>query len=292
MDVQSDEVIIPGDEVLVLKKANYLLGCRARSVDEIITIPNLTSLPLAPPWLMGIFRHQGELFPTIDLATFLGLVRYPDYNFNQCVLVDHEHIKFAVLAERVVSVLPRGVLSISEQSRSDDMVGIHHYFFDQQEILVPELKSLLRNPDDSEELEAGPPSPLDEGSDLIEFFLSGVPFVADVSMIESVADARSSERDSDGAPLIATVPLAGILGFEVTPPSRTLVVNVDGARVGLQVDSISRTAIKRYSIYPVPPLLQSWIRPMVYAGIALAPKGDRLIHVLDLQKIVTPLLSS
>lgn len=41
-------------------------------VDEILTVPSLTRVPLAKPWVLGIANVRGNLLPVMDLGAFLG----------------------------------------------------------------------------------------------------------------------------------------------------------------------------------------------------------------------------
>src|SRR6478672_675051 len=39
---------------------------------EVVTFPELTRVPGAPPHLLGVFAHRGEVIPVIDLAQLTG----------------------------------------------------------------------------------------------------------------------------------------------------------------------------------------------------------------------------
>ncbi len=56
----------------------FMLGGQAllaplEQVDEILTVPPLTRVPLAKPWVLGIANVRGNLLPVMDLGAFLGL---------------------------------------------------------------------------------------------------------------------------------------------------------------------------------------------------------------------------
>ncbi len=46
-------------------------------VEEVVDWPTVTKLPLAPPFLMGIFNLRGSIVPVIDIAVSEG--RRPDF---------------------------------------------------------------------------------------------------------------------------------------------------------------------------------------------------------------------
>lgn len=39
---------------------------------EVVTFPELTRVPGAPPHLLGVFAHRGEVIPVVDLALLTG----------------------------------------------------------------------------------------------------------------------------------------------------------------------------------------------------------------------------
>jgi purine-binding chemotaxis protein CheW len=39
---------------------------------EVVSFPELTRVPGAPPHLLGVFAHRGEVIPVVDLATLAG----------------------------------------------------------------------------------------------------------------------------------------------------------------------------------------------------------------------------
>ena len=42
-------------------------------VSEVVRLPPVTSLPGAPPFLLGVAAHRGEVIPVLDLSRFLGI---------------------------------------------------------------------------------------------------------------------------------------------------------------------------------------------------------------------------
>jgi purine-binding chemotaxis protein CheW len=40
----------------------------AETAAEVVSVPDLTRVPGAPPHLLGVFAHRGEVIPVVDLA--------------------------------------------------------------------------------------------------------------------------------------------------------------------------------------------------------------------------------
>jgi chemotaxis signal transduction protein len=62
--------------VFSLGALNYAVPMR--QVREVATMPNLTSVPNSPAWLLGIANLRGDLVAHVDLRRFFGLVDNPD----------------------------------------------------------------------------------------------------------------------------------------------------------------------------------------------------------------------
>jgi len=68
-----------------LSKENYALA--AEMIDEISAYPSsIATVPMAPPWVRGVFNLRGSVIPAIDLGAKLGLpVSTPDK--RSCLLI-------------------------------------------------------------------------------------------------------------------------------------------------------------------------------------------------------------
>lgn len=69
-------------------------------ISEVLSVPDLTAVPLAKPWCRGVANVRGNLYSIVDLAAFMGydstqrgmrsriLLIAPKHNFNTGLLVD------------------------------------------------------------------------------------------------------------------------------------------------------------------------------------------------------------
>ncbi len=44
----------------------------AESAAEVVTFPELTRVPGAPAYLLGVFAHRGEVIPVVDMGLLVG----------------------------------------------------------------------------------------------------------------------------------------------------------------------------------------------------------------------------
>lgn len=80
---------------LVFACGDSLYAVPAERAAEVVSLPQLTRVPGAPPHLLGVFAHRGEVVPVIDIGLLLGT-------------------KGETTARRAVLVrVPRGVLALT-----------------------------------------------------------------------------------------------------------------------------------------------------------------------------------
>lgn len=58
---------------VVFEVAGQRLVAPMGEVSEVLSMPDLTTVPLTQPWLLGVANVRGRLLPLTDLAKFLGL---------------------------------------------------------------------------------------------------------------------------------------------------------------------------------------------------------------------------
>ena len=57
---------------LVFACGESLYAVPAERAAEVVSLPQLTRVPGAPPHLLGVFAHRGEVIPVIDIALLVG----------------------------------------------------------------------------------------------------------------------------------------------------------------------------------------------------------------------------
>ncbi len=70
---------------------------------EFIECPPITELPQVEPWILGVFNHQGEILPVIDLSKRLGLPT-ATVVAGQLLLVQYRQMRVALLVTEVLAV--------------------------------------------------------------------------------------------------------------------------------------------------------------------------------------------
>lgn len=73
----------------------------AECAAEVVTFPVLTRVPGAPPHLLGVFAHRGEVIPVVDLPTLVGQKPEPS---KRAVLLRLAKGSLALTASQVAGV--------------------------------------------------------------------------------------------------------------------------------------------------------------------------------------------
>jgi chemotaxis signal transduction protein len=96
------------DQVLVLEAGGERYAVELTSVERVHPVEAVTPLPgLRPPWA-GLVSLRGELFPALDLTSYLG--KPPSSGplpAVDCAVVTHGGLRVAFLSEAPVALLPR-----------------------------------------------------------------------------------------------------------------------------------------------------------------------------------------
>jgi purine-binding chemotaxis protein CheW len=79
-----------------------LFAVPADTASEVVNVPALTRVPGAPPHMLGVFAHRGEILPVVDLSRLLGHTL--DEQFKRAVLVRTAKGAIALTATKVLGV--------------------------------------------------------------------------------------------------------------------------------------------------------------------------------------------
>lgn len=86
------------EKYLIFLSNSVLYGVNADCVAEIITDTSVTSLPMLPRHIRGVFNLRGQIVPIIDFRMLLGVEPGEDY----CTIVlDLEETKLGILVDKV-----------------------------------------------------------------------------------------------------------------------------------------------------------------------------------------------
>ena len=94
---------------LTFQLADARYGIDILQVQEIISVPPITRVPKAPPYIKGVINLRGRIIPVMDLRSRLGLDSI-SFDEKTCIIVvninkDGEKIALGVIVDTVLEVL-------------------------------------------------------------------------------------------------------------------------------------------------------------------------------------------
>jgi len=96
-------------------------------VREIVNPLVVTPLPHAPPAVIGVSDHRGEVVPIVELRARFGLPRAPDPRRTKWILVDVQGRTVGLIVDSVTDVFGTGGAQLQpapELGAGDDLRGI------------------------------------------------------------------------------------------------------------------------------------------------------------------------
>ena len=134
-------------DVLLLQLAGELYSIPSASVREVVRYRAYTPVPGSPPSLPGILSQRGTILPVVELRSLLGLTIAPITRAARLVIVAHQDIDMALLAEAVLDLaaLPADALqplpAALDPARARFLRGIAHH--DLQPVMLLDLGELI-----------------------------------------------------------------------------------------------------------------------------------------------------
>lgn len=89
---------------VVFELAGERLVAPLGEVSEILSLPELTAMPLTKEWLLGVANVRGRLLPLTDLAIFLGLKSNERLKNRKVIVVDKGDIFSGLLVDQVLGI--------------------------------------------------------------------------------------------------------------------------------------------------------------------------------------------
>jgi purine-binding chemotaxis protein CheW len=91
-------------EVLRFVLANERYAIELRHVVEVARLVDLTRVPGAPDFLLGVLQRRGEVLAAIDLHRLFGIEKKGLTDLSRAIVLGGEQAEFAVLADEVRDV--------------------------------------------------------------------------------------------------------------------------------------------------------------------------------------------
>lgn len=92
-------------DILLFRLAGEVYGFETRWIREVITLKEITPLPLLPRFVKGVINLRGEIISVVDLKIFFELPGSGITDLSQVILLTHQDMTFGILADHIQSVV-------------------------------------------------------------------------------------------------------------------------------------------------------------------------------------------
>ncbi|MGE5409460.1 MAG: chemotaxis protein CheW [Clostridiales bacterium] len=102
-------------EVLSFQLSSEIYGIETSFIQEVLSLKEITPLPLTPPFLKGIMNLRGEIVSVIDIRTFFDLTDSGITDLNRVIYLYSEEMSFGILADKILEVTSIQLSSLHSQ---------------------------------------------------------------------------------------------------------------------------------------------------------------------------------
>lgn len=292
-------------------------------VQEIIRLPEVARLPMAPPALEGLANLRGRILPIIDLRRVLG-VPVPETSDATRALVIHIGQPLGFVVDHVASVIHASgqQLESAQSLRSvvdaELLTGVIRQPRDDGQdelLLVLDFHRLVQNHFSMAGTRGGAAAqtagaaarPVDEGPAadevrLVSFTVDGQEYAVDIADVQEIVQMPSRITALHNVPphvlglmslrrrLLPLVSLRALFGL---PPvandeqQRIVVVGRGNTQIGLVTDTVKEVlGVPRSLTDSVPPLLSRSGDLSEFSAICRLEDGRRLVSVIDAEQLL------
>jgi purine-binding chemotaxis protein CheW len=99
-------MIVSGNqmEYVTFKAGDEYLGIEIRYIHRVVEEVNVTPVPLAPPWYLGLIYYRGELFDVVHLGSLLGKCVTPVTETTRIMVLKWSNKKLALVPDHITGI--------------------------------------------------------------------------------------------------------------------------------------------------------------------------------------------
>jgi len=298
----------------LLDKEEYAIGIM--KVKEIIRVPEIVKIPNCEDYIEGVVSLRNNLLPIIDLRTYFGMEHMDINDNNRILVVDMGSFTAGIMVDKISEVLrvPTSIIQpppkFSTQS-GEQLKGVAKLNDGKRMILILEPSKLIS--DDEISGISGFNGTLDAAENSItKQLLDEEQLVTFKIDMEEYGVKIANVEEINRMPEVTKIPRApyfieGIVNLrgnvipaldlrrffklserEITDATRIIIVDFEGKRTGIVVDSVSEVIRFEKNLIETPPdILSSGIDSDYVEGVGKLDDGKRMILILDISKVLT-----
>jgi purine-binding chemotaxis protein CheW len=102
----------PEVELFCMAVAGDRFATEASLIHEVVRLPPITPLPGAPPFLLGIIAHRGEVLPVLDVSRVLGRGETRPGSRSRVAVARVDGMAVALLTDSLIGLIRRKLSQI------------------------------------------------------------------------------------------------------------------------------------------------------------------------------------
>lgn len=292
-------------------------------VQEIIRVPDVVRVPLAPASLNGLANLRGKVLPIVDLRQVCGFDSTTTDDTSRALVLDYgEPLGFVV--DRVVSVIAvdstqlEDVGTITSAVNTELLSGLITNAGDQGMVMVLDFRKVIEREfaalaastsrtsrDPSGGSIGDGTTALDEAAademQLVSFHVAGQEYAVAIEHVQEIVPVPDTlVRVPHAAShvvgvmtlrerVLPLVSLRGMFGLPAqgdTSRERVVVMTMNDSHVGVVTDSVSEVLrVSRQAVEPMPRLLAQDGGVVDITQLCRLGNGQRLVSVVDVQAL-------
>lgn len=300
----------------LLGNEEYAIGIM--KVKEIIRTPQIVKVPNCEAYIEGVVSIRNNLLPIINLRSYFGMERLEVNDYTRILVVDMGNFTAGILVDKVLEVL-RVMTSViqppprfSTQS-GEQLKGVAKLDNGKRMILMLEPSKLISADEisriggidetyEEDRDEKGTAKQLIDEEQLVTFKIDSVEYgvkIANVQEINRMTEVTQIPRAPYYIEGIVNlrgnvIPALNLRKFfnlpdqSITDATRIIIIDLDGKRTGIVVDSVSEVLRFEKTLIEAPPdTLSNGIDSDYVEGVGKLDGGKRMILILDIQKVLS-----
>jgi len=300
----------------LLDKEEYAIGIM--KVKEIIRTPQIVKVPNCEAYIEGVVSIRNNLLPIINLRTYFGM-RHLDINdYTRILVVDMGNFTAGLMVDKVLEVLrvPTSIIQppprFSTQS-GEQLKGVAKLNDGKRMILMLEPSKLVSDDEirgisgtdgtyEQDREERSIARQLLDEEQLVTFKIDSVEYgvkIANVQEINRMTEVTKIPRAPYYIEGIVNlrgnvIPALNLRKFfnlpetQVNDATRIIIIDINGKRTGIVVDSVSEVLRFEKTLIEAPPdTLSNGIDSDYVEGVGKLEDGKRMILILDISKVLS-----
>lgn len=292
-------------------------------VQEIIRVPDLAQVPLAPASLLGLANLRGRILPIVNLRRIFGLADVGNTDATRALVINIG-TPLGFVVDRVASVIAVDEANIEPASSIGSSIdarlltgvvkmanGEIVMILDFAELVAREFSSaamdtrktdLTMTDEAGEGRDSHDDEPDTDEIQLVSFKVAGQEYAADIAAVQEIVQMPERVVSIPNAPmhvlglmtlrerLLPLVSLRALLGLAETEKDeaqRIIVLGLgEGKAVGVVADSVDEVLrVPREQAEILPPILSSRGSMEEISAVCRLDGGKRLVSVLDTNRM-------